>query len=74
MILNISYSGWVPIVSAIIILPGSAAGYFAYQNDLGAWPFIAIGVIIIFLGAMLVSLDPKTLFKKKHGPSTEAER
>lgn len=59
MALNISYSAWVPIISALIILPGSAAGYFAYQNSLGAWPFIAAGAIAIVMGGLLVSVQPK---------------
>lgn len=75
MALNISYSGWVPIISSLIILPGSAAGYFAYQNNLGAWPFIAIGVVAIIIGGILVSIDPSSSKKDKMEPNVkEAQR
>lgn len=65
MALNITYSAWTPIISMLIIMPTSAAGYFAYQADLGTLPFIAIGVICVLIGAIIVSVDPREFFHKK---------
>ncbi len=73
MALNITYSAWTPIISAIIILPGSAAGYFAYQNDMGAWPIIIVGVIVVMIGSILVSIDPKTLFRDRKESNREVQ-
>lgn len=64
MALNITYAGWTPLISMLIIMPGSELGYFAYQESIGALPFIAVGVIVILIGAILVSVDPKEFFGK----------
>ena len=75
MALNSTYSAWTPIISMIIILPTSAAGYFAYQAELGTLPFIAIGAVCVLIGVIIVSVDPREfLHKKEHRaeiPETE---
>ena len=65
MALNSTYSAWTPIISMLIILPTSAAGYFAYQMELGTLPFIAIGVLCVFIGVIVVSVDPREFFHRK---------
>ena len=67
MALNSTYSAWTPIISMLIIMPTSAAGYFAYQMELGTLPFIAIGVLCVFIGVIVVSVDPREFFHRKDG-------
>ena len=73
MALNITYSAWTPVISMLIILPTSAAGYYAYQAGLGTLPFIAVGCICVLIGAIIVSVDPREFFHKKSLPADDEE-
>ncbi len=68
MALNSTYSAWTPLISMLIIMPTSAAGYFAYQAGLGTLPFIAVGCICVLIGVIVVSVDPREFFHRKSVP------
>ncbi|MDO5853077.1 MAG: DMT family transporter [Thermoplasmata archaeon] len=73
MALNVTYAAWTPIISMLIILPGSALGYFAYQESIGALPFIAVGVVLVLIGSIIVSVDPREFLHRSRGGDPEAE-